>query len=126
VLPRATAARVQQVVQQEWGQGLIGSWNSAGWMDLPQRVGDKIARLVGRRGELVWPTHLGQPVQGAERGAVDHRRPTPAAPRDPVSERSNFPTDLYIAEALARERGFTLVLAEPDDLPAGWTHTPRC
>jgi kynureninase len=54
VMPRATAARVQQVVTGEWGEGLIRSWNSAGWMDLPQRVGDKIARLVGARpGELV-------------------------------------------------------------------------
>ncbi|MBL8335015.1 MAG: kynureninase, partial [Rubrivivax sp.] len=54
VLPRATAARVQQVVTAEWGQGLIRSWNSAGWMALPQRVGDKIARLVGAgAGELV-------------------------------------------------------------------------
>ena len=46
-LPRSTAARVQQVIQQEWGQGLIQSWNQAGWMALPQRVGDKIARLIG-------------------------------------------------------------------------------
>ena len=44
VLPRATAARVQQVIAEEWGQGLIRSWNDAGWMGLPQRVGDKIAR----------------------------------------------------------------------------------
>jgi kynureninase len=55
VLPRATAARVQQVVRgEEWGQDLIASWNRAGWMHLPQRVGDKIARLVGAgAGELV-------------------------------------------------------------------------
>ena len=54
VLPKATAARVQQVVQQEWGVDLIRSWNTAGWIDLPQRVGDKIARLVGASpGELV-------------------------------------------------------------------------
>jgi kynureninase len=54
VLPRATAARVQQVVRDEWGNGLIRSWNSAGWIALPQRVGDKIARLVGAgAGELV-------------------------------------------------------------------------
>ena len=43
VLPRATAARVQQVVTQEWGAGLIRSWNSAGWMELPQRVGARWA-----------------------------------------------------------------------------------
>ena len=47
VLPKTAAARVQQVVQNEWGNGLIRSWNSAGWMALPQRVGDKIGRLIG-------------------------------------------------------------------------------
>ena len=46
VLPRATAARVAEVVQREWGEGLIGSWNSAGWIDLPRRIGDKIAGLI--------------------------------------------------------------------------------
>ncbi|MGA8008112.1 MAG: kynureninase, partial [Thiomonas sp.] len=46
-LPRATPARVQQVMTEEWGKGLIRSWNTAGWIDLPNRVGNKIARLVG-------------------------------------------------------------------------------
>ena len=54
VLPRAIAARVHDVVTREWGQGLIRSWNSAGWIELPRRVGDKIGRLVGAApGELV-------------------------------------------------------------------------
>ena len=46
-LPRTSAARVAEVVTQEWGQGLIRSWNSAGWFEAPRRIGDKIARLVG-------------------------------------------------------------------------------
>ena len=46
-LPKRTAPRVAQAVQAEWGEGLIRSWNSAGWIDAPQRIGDKIARLVG-------------------------------------------------------------------------------
>lgn len=46
-LPRATAARVADVVAREWGDGLIRSWNEAGWIDLPRRVGAKIARLIG-------------------------------------------------------------------------------
>src|SRR5262245_36455525 len=53
VLPKATAPRVQQVVADEWGRDLIRSWNTAGWITLPQRVGDKIGRLVGAgAGEL--------------------------------------------------------------------------
>ena len=52
--PRATPARLQAVVTGEWGSDLIRSWNSAGWLDLPRRVGDKIARLVGvPAGQLV-------------------------------------------------------------------------
>ena len=43
VLPKTAAARAAEVVTQEWGQGLIRSWNSAGWFSLPQRMGDKIA-----------------------------------------------------------------------------------
>ena len=55
-LPRTTPGRVQRVINDEWGQGLIRSWNDAGWIALPQRIGDKIARLVGAGpGELVGP-----------------------------------------------------------------------
>jgi kynureninase len=54
VLPKTAAARAAQVVTEEWGVGLIRSWNTAGWMALPQRIGNKIARLVGAgEGELV-------------------------------------------------------------------------
>ena len=53
-LPKATAARVQQVVQDEWGNGLIRSWNTAGWIDLAQRLGNQIARLVGTLALIVF------------------------------------------------------------------------
>jgi kynureninase len=119
VLPHATAARVQQVVQQEWGQGLIRSWNSAGWMALPQRVGNKIAQLVGAGpGELVvadsTSVNLFKVLSAA---LLLSKADTPGASRI-VSERSNFPTDLYIAQSLARQHGFELMLAEADELPA--------
>ena len=54
MLPRAAPERVARAITEEWGQGLIRSWNSAGWFDLPRRLGDKIAPLVGARpGEVV-------------------------------------------------------------------------
>ena len=54
VLPKATRDRVRQVVDEEWGTGLIRSWNDAGWVTLSQRIGDKIARLIGARaGEVI-------------------------------------------------------------------------
>ena len=120
VLPRATAARVQDVMQREWGRDLIQSWNSAGWIDLPQRVGDKIARLVGAKaGELVvadsTSINLFKVLSAAARAI---RRETAPARRVIVSERSNFPTDLYIAESVCAERGWELVLHEPDEIAA--------
>jgi len=119
VLPRATAARVQQVVQHEWGTGLIGSWNSAGWMDLAPRIGDKIARLVGAGpGELVATDSTSVNLFKVLSAALNIARADAPARKRIVSERSNFPTDLYIAEALAQERGLELVLADaPEDLP---------
>ena len=54
MLPKATAARVAQVVTEEWGSGLIRSWNAAKWFSLPTRLGDQVARLIGARpGEVV-------------------------------------------------------------------------
>ncbi len=120
VLPAATPARVQQVVAEEWGHGLIRSWNSAGWIALPQRVGDKIARLVGAGpGELVAADSTSInlfKVLSAALGIVQAGAPQR---RVLLSERSNFPTDLYIAESLAERHGCTLVLVdEPEAIPA--------
>ena len=119
VLPKGAAARVQQVVTEEWGRELIRSWNSAGWIDLPQRIGDKIARLIGAGpGETVVADSTSVNLFKVLSAALSITRADAPQRRVILSERSNFPTDLYIAEALARERGFELLLAEPDELPA--------
>ena len=123
VLPKTVAARVAEAVTKDWGQGLIRSWNSAGWFDLPQRLGDKIAQLIGAApGEVVatdsTSINLYKVLSTALAiAAVD-------APRRKVlvSERSNFPTDLYIAEALCRERGYSLRLVEPDEITDALTN----
>ena len=120
VLPKTAAARVQQVVTEEWGVGLIGSWNSAGWMDLPQRLGDKIARLVGAgKGELVVADSTSVNLFKVLSAAIDICRADAPQRRVILSERSNFPTDLYIAESLARQHGMTLTLVDDaDEIPA--------
>src|SRR6187551_1140891 len=54
VLPRTAAARVAHAVTEEWGHGLIRSWNTAGWYEMPGRLGDKLATLIGAQpGEVV-------------------------------------------------------------------------
>jgi kynureninase len=113
VLPRATAARVAQVVQHEWGEHLIESWNTAHWIELPQRVGNKIAQLVGAGpNELVVADSTSVNLFKVLSAAMTMARADAPQRRVIVSERDNFPTDLYIAEALARERGFELVLVD--------------
>ena len=119
VLPRATAARVQDVVTQEWGQGLIRSWNSAGWIDLPRRVGDKIGRLVGAApGELVVADSTSVNLFKVLSAAARIAQADDAARRVIVSERSNFPTDLYIAESVAAQHGMVLELHDIEAIPA--------
>jgi kynureninase len=122
VLPRATPARVQQVVREEWGRDLIQSWNTAGWIDLPQRVGDKIARLIGAgAGEVVAADSTSVNLYKVLMAASHIARQDQPARRVIVSERSNFPTDLYIAESLVRELGWTLRLIEPEEVEAALT-----
>jgi len=114
-LPRATPARIAEVVGKEWGEGLIRSWNDAGWMQMPARIGDKIARLIGAAPGSVMvgdstSVNLFK-VLGAALAAQPGRRVI-------LSERGNFPTDLYIAEGLSSllDRGHVLKLVEGHEI----------
>jgi kynureninase len=119
VLPKSTAARVQDVITREWGQDLITSWNSAGWIDLPLRVGDRIGALIGARpGETIAADATSVNLYKALAAALLLQRADAPGRRRIVSERDNFPTDLYIAESLARQHGCELVLVSHDEIPA--------
>ena len=112
-MPASVPARVAQVVQQEWGQDLIQSWNKAGWFEAPRRVGDKIGRLIGAAPGTTVATdstsvNLFKVLSAALRQSAQD---APGRWRI-VSERSNFPTDLYIAEALCKDKGWELVLVD--------------
>lgn len=117
-LPRATAGRVSEVVTQEWGRGLIESWNTASWITLPQRVGDKIARIIGAgESEVVVADSTSLNVYKVLASALSIASADSPERRIVISERSNFPTDIYIASSLCRERGYDLVLVDsPDEI----------
>ena len=122
VLPKATPARVAEVVTQEWGVGLIRSWNTAGWFAMPQKAGNKIAKLIGANaGEVVATDTTSINLYKVLSAALNIAAADSPTRKLIVSERSNFPTDLYIAEALCRERGYTLKLVEPDEIAAALT-----
>ncbi len=117
VLPRTTPERIAKVVQEEWGRDLIRSWNTAGWVNLSQRIGNKIARLVGAAdNELIVGDSTSVNLYKALCAAVELVKADAPQRRQIVSERSNFPTDLYIAESVARTQGFELKLIEAADL----------
>lgn len=110
-LPKATIPRIQEIVETEWGVGLIRSWNAAGWIDLSRRIGDKIAPLIGAQpGEVIVADSTSVNLFKALSAAVAMN---PGRPRL-LSEGANFPTDLYIAETFARDRGLELTLVDHD------------
>ncbi len=119
VMPKAAPARIQQVVQQEWGTGLIRSWNSAGWIDLARRLGDKIAPLIGAEaGEVVVGDSTSVNLYKVLSAAIALVKADEGHRTVILSERSNFPTDLYIADSLARENGMELRLVNADEIEA--------
>jgi len=122
VMPKAAAARAAEVVTQEWGQGLIRSWNTAGWFNLPQRLGNRIAPLIGAgQDEVVVTDTTSINLYKVLSAALSIAAQDAPQRRVIVSERSNFPTDLYIAEGLCKERGYTLKLVEPHEIAAALT-----
>jgi kynureninase len=122
VMPKTAAARAAEVVTQEWGQGLIRSWNTAGWFNLPQRLGNRIAPLIGAgQDEVVVTDTTSINLYKVLSAALSIAAQDAPQRRVIVSERSNFPTDLYIAEGLCKERGYTLKLVEPHEIAAALT-----
>ena len=114
-LPRATPAALADVVTRQWGDRLIRSWNE-GWIDAPQRIGAKIAPLIGAASDEViigdtTSTHLFKALVAALRSNPDRHTV--------VSEAGNFPTDLHIAEgAVACVPGARLKIVARGNLAA--------
>jgi kynureninase len=115
-MPRSVPERVADVVSSEWGRDLIRSWNSADWIGAPQRVGGKIARLIGAKSHE---------VVAADSTSVNLFKLLSAAIVDRpgrkviLAEPGNFPTDLYIAQGVvANCPGIELRTVPRDDIAA--------
>ena len=116
-LPKATPLRVAQAVTQEWGHNLIQSWNTAGWFQMPLQVGNKIAPLIGAKaGEVAAADSTSINLFKVLSAALSIAKADHPDKKTILSERTNFPTDLYIAEALCKDRGYELKLVEADEL----------
>lgn len=116
-LPKATPERVSEVVSREWGEDLIRSWNTHDWINAPRRVGAKIAGLIGAGADEVIV---------ADSTSINVFKTLSACLQlDPkrsvlLSERGNFPTDVYMMQGLSALSGgrVTTRLVEPDDVIA--------
>jgi kynureninase len=114
-LPLAAEARVREVMAREWGDQLIRAWNTADWIGLPRRVGDRIGRLIGAREESVATGDtLSVKVFQALAAALALRPERKVV----LSDTGNFPSDLYIASGLiqALGGGLELRLVVPEDV----------
>jgi kynureninase len=116
-LPRAAPETLSAVLREEWGEGLIRSWNRAGWIAAPERLGDRLAPLIGASaGEVVvtdsTSVNLFKLVVGALRLRPGRRLV--------ISEAGNFPTDLYVAQGAIEVlgRGHELRLVEAGEVEA--------
>jgi kynureninase len=111
----ATAERLAGFVRDEWGGRLIRGWDEQ-WMDLPTTLGDDLARIC--LGAAPGQTAIGDSttvwLYKLMRAAVDHAVRTDPARTEIVIDTDNFPTDRYVAEGVAAERGLTLRWIEVD------------
>ena len=97
-LPAATTAHLQTVMTHQWGERLIRSWNEAGWVDLPLRLGDKLGELIGARpGETVVADSTSINLFKLLACALQLRPQR----RLVLAEAGEFPTDHYMAQGLS-------------------------
>jgi kynureninase len=110
-MPKATQQRMREVVEQEWGQQIIRGWTESQWIELPVRVGDKIARLIGADpGEVVVADSTSVNLFKLACAALEMR---PGRSKV-LSERGNFPTDLHILQGVEQLLGPRMQLQTTD------------
>ena len=110
-LPISVTTHLDKVVEQEWGEQLIRGWNTAGWFEQPRRVGNRIAKLLGAADHSI--------VMGDTLSIKVYQALAAALALNPerkvvLSDRGNFPTDLYMAEGLLKSLGQGHVLKTPE------------
>jgi kynureninase len=113
-LPAAVPAALDDVVRRQWGTGHIGSWNDNGWWEAPLRIGDTIGALIGAApGQTVAGDSTSVQLFTALDAAAALRPDRPLLVTDP----GHFPTDRYLADAVAGRRGLEVRRVPPTDLP---------
>ncbi|UNZ18265.1 kynureninase [Streptomyces sp. 891-h] len=117
-LPKAVEGRLADVVSREWGQLRIRSWEESGWWTMPERVGERVAPLIGAGpGQVVVSDSTSVNILKALIGAVRIARRDDPARGELLVDEATFPTDGYIAESAARLTGCTVRALAPEQVP---------
>lgn len=117
-LPVAVPGRVADVVGRQWGEMRIRSWAESGWWTAPERIGDRIAPLVGAAaGQIVVGDSTSVNVFKALVGAVRLAQENGPGRDEILVDATTFPTDGYIAGSAARMTGCALRPVEPSEVP---------
>ncbi|MGM9345958.1 kynureninase [Streptomyces salinarius] len=118
-LPAHVPARVEDVVRRQWGELLIRSWEESGWWTAPERIGDRIAPLVGAAaGQVVVGDSTSVNVFKALVAAVRMAQEDGPGRDEILVDATTFPTDGYIAESAARMTGCALRPVAPAEVPS--------
>lgn len=112
-MPVSARLALEHAIREEWGSGLIRSWNTADWLHLPQRVGDLIGGLIGApAGTTIAGDSTSLNLFKALLAALRLRGARHAI----VTDVDNFPTDLYMIDRVARQRGIEVRAVPRRDL----------
>jgi len=121
-LPKGVTERLAVTVENEWGSQLIRAWNDAAWIDLPTKVGDRIAKLIGASiGTIVVADSTSINLYKALAAALKLRPDRHVI----LSDSGNFPTDLYVAQGLIATLGssYELKIVAPEEVAEALDHT---
>ncbi|MEU3266422.1 kynureninase [Streptomyces bacillaris] len=117
-LPVHVPARVQDVLTRQWGELRIRSWGESGWWTAPERIGDRIAPLVGAAaGQIVVGDSTSVNVFKAVIAATRLAALAGGGRDEILVDATTFPTDGYIAASAARLTGHRIVPVDPADVP---------
>ncbi len=117
VLPKNVSARVTAAVEQQWGETLIKSWNEHGWFQLPQKIGNRLAKLLGAETDsVIVGDSISVNLFKILSCALGQRRDRNIV----LTDSGNFPSDIYVAQGLTQfmGAGYEVKVVEPEDVAA--------
>jgi len=112
-MPKATPAALTRTIEDQWANDLIASWNKHGWIDWPTRIAARLAPIVGARPSELLIADSTSVCLFKLLAAASKARP---GRKTILSQKRNFPTDLYVAQGLAEMLGLRVKAVDADEI----------